>query len=153
MGLDMNLYKKTYVKNWQHMKPEELHEITVKRGGKTVPKSKIDPAKIAYVVEDAGYWRKSNQIHNWFVEAVQNGNDDCGTYYVSPEQLADLLDLVNQVLADHSKAGELLPTQSGFFFGSTEYDKWYFGDLEETKKILTEALADPNAAFEYSSSW
>ena len=33
MGLDMYLYKKTYVKNWEHMSPEELHEISIKKNG------------------------------------------------------------------------------------------------------------------------
>jgi len=27
--------------------------------------------------KEVGYWRKANQIHNWFVENVQNGEDDC----------------------------------------------------------------------------
>lgn len=42
--------------------------------------------------EDVGYWRKANQIHNWFVENVQDGEDDCGCYEVSQEQLEGLLE-------------------------------------------------------------
>lgn len=42
--------------------------------------------------EDVGYWRKANQIHNWFVINVQGGEDDCGCYEVSREQLEDLLE-------------------------------------------------------------
>lgn len=73
---------------------------------------------------------------------------------MSREQLEELLGVVNEVLADHSKADELLPTQSGFFFGSTEYDEYYFGDLELTKKILKNALSMPKEwDFGYSSSW
>ena len=41
--------------------------------------------------EGVGYWRKANQIHNWFVENVQNGVDDCGCYEVTKEQLEELL--------------------------------------------------------------
>ena len=29
MGLDMYLHKRTYVKNWDHMGPEDRHTITV----------------------------------------------------------------------------------------------------------------------------
>ncbi|NLK92374.1 MAG: hypothetical protein GX273_04465 [Bacteroidales bacterium] len=42
------------------------------------------------------YWRKANEIHNWFVENVQNGVDDCGYYEVSIDQLYDLMDLVSE---------------------------------------------------------
>lgn len=31
----------------------------------------------ANIREEIGYWRKANQIHNWFVENVQDGEDDC----------------------------------------------------------------------------
>jgi hypothetical protein len=36
MGLDMTLSKKTYVKNWDHMNPEELHQVEVRKNGKAV---------------------------------------------------------------------------------------------------------------------
>lgn len=183
MGLDMNLYKKTYVKNWQHMRPEELHKITIKRGG--LVRKDIKPERISYIVEDIGYWRKANQIHKWFVDNVQDGNDDCGTYYVSAEKLLELKELCETVISksklvegdvingqtfkdgklvpivergmvieDPSVAKELLPNEAGFFFGSTEYDKWYLDDLKETVKIIDEALDDDaDGDFEYSSSW
>ena len=34
MGLDMYLSKRTYVKRWDHQKPENQHEVIVNRGGK-----------------------------------------------------------------------------------------------------------------------
>lgn len=48
--------------------------------------------------EEVGYWRKSNQIHNWFVENVQDGEDDCGTYKVGIKKLTELLKTVETVL-------------------------------------------------------
>lgn len=45
-----------------------------------------------------------------------------------------------KVLDDTSVAEELLPTQSGFFFGSTIYDQYYVEDLEYTVKQITEIL-------------
>jgi hypothetical protein len=149
----MYLTKRTYVKNWAHMMDAEKHSVTVTRGGAAVPVEQIDPAKISYIIQDVGYWRKANAIHQWFVDNVQHGVDDCKEYDVSVEQLKELLGIVEQVLADHSLAGELLPTQSGFFFGSTEYDEWYFKDLEETRDILTEALKNESGDYQYQSSW
>lgn len=29
------------------------------------------------IMEEVGYWRKANQIHQWFVDHVQDGIDDC----------------------------------------------------------------------------
>jgi hypothetical protein len=151
MGLDMYLDKENYVKNWNFQKPEEQHEITIKKGGK--PVENIDPAKVKFIVEEVGYWRKANTIHNWFVDNVQGGKDECQRSYVEREQLRELLELVEKVLKDHSLAPELLPTQSGFFFGSTDYDEWYFKDLEDTKGILEKALADENGDYYYHASW
>lgn len=98
MGLDMYLEKRHYVKNWSHDKPKDKWSITIKKGGKLISKTKIDPSKITYLIEDAGTWRKANAIHNWFVNNVQEGNDDCKSYYVSTDDLQELLDLVNKVL-------------------------------------------------------
>jgi hypothetical protein len=184
MGLDMYLHKRTYVQNWNHMPESSKYQINITRGGKEIAKTEFDPDKIVYVIQEAGYWRKANAIHRWFVENVQDGEDDCKEYYVSAEKLKTLLDVVKQVLTaselvdgtvvngytykdgkevpvteagkvikDPSTAQRLLPTQVGFFFGSTEYDQWYLQDLERTKQIIEDALKDPNGDYEYGSSW
>ena len=152
MGLDMYLAKKTYVKNWDHMREEEKHTITVRKAGEVV--SDIDPSRISHIEEQVMYWRKSNGIHNWFVENVQKGVDDCGTYYVEGSQLEDLVSLCEDAIGNPDEAHEFLPSVPGFFFGSTEYDEWYFQDLQDTvdalRKVLTEeGLGD----FYYHSSW
>jgi hypothetical protein len=152
MGLDMYLYKKNYMRTDEFYKPEYRNEVVVKTGGE-IDKN-IKPERIKYVVEEVGYWRKANQIHKWFVDNVQEGNDNCGNYYVNSTTLEELLELCKQVRDDHSKAEELLPSTSGFFFGGTEYDEWYFNDIDNTIKIIEECLADEGADdFEYSSSW
>jgi hypothetical protein len=100
-----------------------------------------------------GYWRKANQIHNWFVENVQDGEDNCGSYYVTREQLEELKELCIQAIANPTDAEALLPTGSGFFFGSTEYDEYYFGDLNDTIGIINRCLESKFDGFEYQSSW
>lgn len=46
----------------------------------------------------AAYWRKCNQIHRWFVENVQSGNDDCREYDVEIDQLKSLRELCMSIL-------------------------------------------------------
>ena len=95
MGLDMYLSKKTYVENWNHMDKSELHDIIVKKGGKI--RKDIKPDRISEITESVAYWRKANQIHNWFVDNVQGGEDDCREYYVDREQLQELLNICTEV--------------------------------------------------------
>lgn len=147
MGLDMYLHRRTYVKDWGH-NPDEKHEVTVKLNGEQHPF--IDVTKIIYIEEEVGYWRKANAIHKWFVDNCQNGSDDCKPYYVSYEQLQELLAICKQIKEDHSKAEALLPPQGGFFFGSTDIDDWYFSDIDNTIEIL-EPLINLNNDFKAQS--
>jgi hypothetical protein len=38
--------------------------------------------EIAAVEYRAGYWRKANAVHGWFVQHVQGGEDNCRPYEV-----------------------------------------------------------------------
>ena len=87
---------------------------------------------------------------------------ETGSQYGNAEQLEELLKLCREVLANHSKAVELLPTTDGFFFGSTEYDEYYFSDIEDTADILEKTLGflddrehhkDYNWRIIYQASW
>lgn len=136
MGLDMYLYKKTYLSTGDLIKEEFREEITLTKGGKPHPKIKTE--NIKYVVEEVGYWRKANHIHQWFVDVVQNKVDDCGEYNVSENQLKQLLETCKEVLLakDNEVSSKLLPTSSGFFFGNTDYNDYYYEDIEDTIKIV-----------------
>ena len=113
-------------------------------------------------------WRKANAIHKFFVDEVQDGNDNCERHYVSRETLQELLDRITTILdiktpvAREMKAEELLPTDvEGCFFGSKEYDDWYYQDLKRTKVILEKVFEYEEQAeggkcfdsFYYQSSW
>ena len=87
MGLDMYLNRRIYV--WS----EQRGSLKI-----TGLKSKVRPDNVKFIVEEAGYWRKANAIHKWFVQNVQDGNDNCKEYYVSKESMQKLLDTVNKVL-------------------------------------------------------
>jgi hypothetical protein len=118
----------------------------------------LGDAKVNVVEAEVAYWRKANAIHDWFVKNVQNGKDECQETYLEKSDLARLLAVVNEVLQDTSKAPKLLPTANGFFFGSTEYNEWYFRDLEYTKETIGKLLEKwdtdyKNWDFYYQSSW
>lgn len=149
MGLDMYLTRKTYVKDWNHTPEEERKNIEVFMNGK-----KIKTKKLQWLEFEAIYWRKANAIHNWFVTNVQNGNDNCESYEVSTDTLKDLMDLCLYIMKDREKASELLPVTEGFFFGSYEYDEYYFQDIENTYKDLRSILNTyKDDYFFYQSSW
>ena len=161
MGLDQYLHRKVYVGN-QYKKPENQIKIIVPEGNNTemFPVGEIDSSKISEITLSVGYWRKANAIHRWYVENVQDGEDDCGGYYVSKEQLKELHDLclkAKDVYENGNKEDlkDLLPSQSGFFFGSTAYDEWYLEDLKTTISILEPIikLEKDNGDYYYTSSW
>lgn len=119
-------------------------------------KSQVDISRVKLVVEDIAYWRKANAIHKWFVNNVQNSEDDCRVYEVHTEQLRNLLELCYQVKKDSKKAPELLPTQGGFLFGSTDYDNNYFHNINYTIDVLESELekgSDSLQVYNYESSW
>jgi hypothetical protein len=101
-----------------------------------------------------GYWRKANQIHQWFVDNVQDGTDNCAEYYVSREKLQELRDLCAQVKGNKETADDMLPPASGFFFGSLEIDEWYWQDIDTTIETIDTCLQMPDEwSFKYQSSW
>lgn len=109
---------------------------------------------------EIGYWRKANHIHKWFVDCVQDGEDDCEKYEVTKSNLLDLKAVCEEVLSlkgkDEGRIEEILPTTSGFFFGGTEYDEYYFSDVEETIRIINNVLETTDFEKElvvYQSSW
>lgn len=90
MGLDMYLHKKVY----RYLKKDGTYSNDIND-------CKFDDygrSNGVYISTTVGYWRKSNQIHEWFVDNVQNGNDDCGEYHVDFEQLKELRDLCMTLL-------------------------------------------------------
>lgn len=46
-----------------------------------------------------GKWRKSNQIHKWFVDNIQNGVDDCGRYVITRHDIIKLKELCEKIIS------------------------------------------------------
>jgi hypothetical protein len=116
-------------------------------------------SRVDQVRAELCYWRKFNALHHWFVENVQGGVDDCREAEVTVDQLKELRDLLNQVLASRQQAPELMPVRDGFFFGSTDYSDSYFSEVERTRNWLDDLLLKEACGvykqwyFFYHSSW
>ena len=144
MGLDMYLSAKKYLWSFNDGDTQAAKEI----------QEKINVnRRVKEVVIEAAYWRKANQIHNWFVENIQDGMDECKPHYVSREQLEMLLKECGEAL--HQKDSTILPPQEGFFFGSTEVNDDYWHDIRRTAAEIETLLAelDDTWEFEYCASW
>ena len=156
MGLDMYLNAKRYMSKYFNEEDgkkaaeiaEQFPELAKLRGRFG------DDSPVKEIHVEAGYWRKANAIHKWFVDNVQGGDDNCGNYYVAREQLEELKKLCEQVLQFRHLASDKLPPAQGFFFGSDKVDEYYFQDLEQTVQIINDCLELPQGwEFEYHSSW
>lgn len=159
IGLDMYLSARKYISGVDYgedfktrVMPIEFKNLLELAGlDETDVRADLPSGRIELTV---AYWRKVNSIHQWFVDNCANGEDNCQPAYVSREQLQELLETVQDTLRDRDP--DLLPPASGFFFGSTEVDEWYWNDLEETKTTLQKILDNQKLKgwdFEYQASW
>ena len=135
MGLDMFLYIKQNEYRSEYINDGDLELKYPKDITEFIPKL-TDLSISKETSYQVGYWRKANHIHKWFVNTCANGVDDCRRVYISITQLEKLLQLCKQIQTDHTLAPRLLPTQEGFFFGPTDYNNYYFEDIDDTIKII-----------------
>jgi hypothetical protein len=154
MGLDMYLSAEKYISAYDWKQQEE----------KDTFRAVIDVVKMPYetpsvtISTNIAYWRKANAIHNWFVNEVQDGVDECQRSSVSREQLQELVDLCKELLLnkDPKEVLKKLPPTTGFFFGTTDIGDYFWQDIEHTIHQIEPILANPalaNCEFHYQSSW
>lgn len=177
MGLDMYLERKKMAywhgrEPWNHENPNP-HNLP---DGINFESSEV--------TQCVTQWRKANQIHNYFVNVVGDCEDDCKPIPVEKEDIEKLLGICKEILEKLKttvnndalywkivsfdaewkapaklarQCEEMLPTQDGFFFGSTEYDAGYFFDLDFTVRNLSRVLkewdADDKWEYQYVASW
>ena len=160
----MWLYARQYVSDWEfndsNRKTKELNNILESVGWS---RDEInDP--FVHVDIPIMYWRKANAIHGWFINNCADGEDNCLPIRVSRETLVQLRDATKKVLSMRNditaeeEAELYLPPTSGFFFGSTNIDEYYYQDLEHTLEGLNNILnkipeEDHNTNFIYQASW
>ena len=150
MGLDMTLYKTDkdlYI-------TEEQLLVQIAASNDWNPQQPDDQPTLH--LNEVMYWRKANAIHKWIVDNCQGGVDKCQLAYISHEQLHQLFNLCVKVLLNKGSANKLLPTESGFFFGPTDYDEYYYEMIDDTAEELQKIINSPffeTSFFVYASSW
>ena len=109
------------------------------------------------VRRDRFYFRKVNCIYGYCAdnELIEDGE----VAMLDHEHMLDILKRAKEILSQPTekkklaKGKELLPTQGGFFFGSTDYDKWYIEDIAEVAKKFEDMIAEWDDAYAVVFSW
>lgn len=145
MGLDMYLFKRKKVRDDDKDLNKSAYNQRLYRARENE--------------EEILYWRKANMIRSWFVNHTALLSDDDGVYIPICRETLELLrsDLID-TLDNHNLATVLFPTSSGFFFGDTEYNEYYWDKLkytlERVNNILDNDVIDwENEVIEYCDSW
>jgi len=135
---------------------EDYAEKTYKEGIGYTDDEKAEYRRLDAIVDELnprkeiGYFRKVNFLMDFF-----NYEGNCEYKEIPLECFNELKERCEKVLADHSLADELLPTQSGFFFGSTDYDEWYFKNVEAVRDFCQKVLneTEPDEVIEMYCWW
>ena len=162
MGLDQYLTAKKYIAKWSYgdgykdrWVTQEFQDALPMDAPDITQYSQFAGISIEYPV---GYWRKANAIHNFFVQEVGGGVDECQEMWIDRDVLVDLRERCSWVLQAEDMeemAKEMgLETVDGFFFGDTSYGDWYKEDLKLTVEICDHVLSLPEEySIFYQASW
>lgn len=165
---------------WYLRKSEFKYDSPSKGGGQVIreyPKGVREIAEAQHVSSigvttdyKVCYFRKFNAMHSWIVEHCADGHDICQDICVGVDDAKELLASCEEILAarndltmsDDDKANiarEKLPPSEGFFFGSTDINDWYYGDVSQLSGLLSAVIAflesDDGKEWElvYRASW
>lgn len=162
MGLDMNFYKRTYLTpkkertedfdlKYPDVRVQEYDDIDGNRNSARIHEN------VTYVVSKIGDFRKANAIHQFIVDRCWGQDDpNCQLILVPRETMKELKYICQTLLSIkdqdefEKQAEELLPTQSGFFFGSLEYDDYYRDCLKHAVEMIdAQPLDDDSVDYIY----
>lgn len=144
----------------QYIEIEVVHQTENTEKGRTVTERRD---------EELAYFRKVNFMQKFFEDKYEI--PDAESVPITKEDLQELADLCERVMDkfeewDGAKealdsddyieppkhiqgyAEELLPTCAGFFFGSTDYDNWYFKDVKDTLNTVREIIQEVEDTYE-----
>lgn len=83
------------------------------------------------------YFRKFNALVNWVRHNVGNV-ENCEPMELSKNDIEALQATLNDLTPEN--CDQEFPTCTGFFFGSQDYDEWYWQDVEKAKQMCQEIL-------------
>lgn len=153
MGLDMYLEAKRgfYNSKWDKEHPTDGTKTNEKLRKMFPEMFMSDNLNYVYIGFEVGYWRKANQIHNWFVSNCQDGEDDCTTHCVYREQLEELKELCEKVI----KTAKLVNGQIRNGYHINENGTRVY-DMEDGKIVTNQdeimALLPPQEGFFFGST-
>lgn len=153
MGLDSYLYAHTFVSSLYGEEGEAEIFNSIKELMRASPFVEEDQLHFAGAKIQVGYWRKFNALHNYIIKNIANGVDICNPIEFTRHEITKLVSVLEEVNEDN--AVELFPTTSGFFFGSTDYDDYYFKQVNNAKQFFSNLLENSpkNWTFTYQASW
>ncbi len=181
MGLDMYLRASKYIGGWEHGKDKAFDKLVKLIGvapTKDSPAFNVDvtigywrkanaihnwfvkkvqdgkdECQEAYVTREQLTELKNDCLKVLNTVETIDGTLKNGTTYHSDGKIEEHV-CPGKVVAQPGVAAAVLPTQSGFFFGGTDYDEYYLQDLKDTVVIIDRCLAmDKEWSFAYQSSW
>jgi hypothetical protein len=160
-----NLYNE--IKPYLHERGKYIHwesifeEVGYWRKANAIHKWFVD--NVQNEVDDCGYYEVSKEQLEELLDIcikVRDGSKIVKGWIQNGETYKDGKWLPcmeeGEYIENPEVAEELLPTQGGFFFGSTSYDQWYMEDITDTIDILTKVLETTDFDREiisYHSSW
>ena len=170
MGLDMYLYARDYQSkaNYKDKKKgiEGFYPDALKRLGNKIFKDNFMSKQTRYQI---GYWRKFNALQGYFEKKVEHENELLHGIYVDWDTMEELIKIMIKVKKELKKcptkqvkvvvgwkngekiykdmtvydcelAQELLPPETGFFYGSEYIDEYYVECLDYSLKLFRKAL-------------
>lgn len=93
---------------------------------------------------EIGYWRKHNALHGFMSTFTDHEIENLEHLPLTKDNLEEILELAEAIVRKDLAPESAMPTTEGFFYGSYEYDEWYFHRMEDTIKIMKGALTDIN---------
>ena len=132
--------------------------------GETVPLAKRDEKNLVFVEcgskpateLEKGDLIYQKDIYAERVESIELKDDRVSIHLTNIH--------VGEKIENSELARDLLPTQGGFFFGSTSYDEWYLEDLRsyveqaeeierEHKELVASGVKEYDIDYYYEASW
>lgn len=142
MGLDMYLKANKYVGGWNHNTDKEYKPLCDIMG---ISPTEDSPSFDVFCT--VGYWRKANAIHNWFVKNVQEGNDDCGDYFVSRENLQLLKEDCEKVLNSIETVNDKIPNGTTYHFDGRVEERFVDGEVIAQPGLASKILPTASGFF------
>ena len=113
------------------------------------------------VVKEYNY-RKFNALHGLMLrlgyehEFFDAWDEVDNALLLGKDEIEEITDILSAVLFDKTQAEYILPIEKGFFFGSYEYDDYYFQCVEQALadfKEIQEKYTSDRFEILYDASW